>query len=242
VQTLLRKHFINLLTFISPTLMSTDSIPPLHPSDMPPPEVVSSFGRLRDTVADSIFAASRTFPRLLTLRSTPRAWTFFRILLGVAGAAVIVLPLSLWNAWAFTPVGLVLFTLAVLLPPLRQEHDSRDAIAKLGAYMVLDAGNLSRGNDDEPLPLNFYLTPTRVWALDQQLRPMVVIPADEISMATAFPAQSDWILRVRWQENSAEFIFAGLFAERRARIAEAGLRHLIHQAEPLKARAHAAGA
>ena len=71
---------------------------------------------------------------------------------------------------------------------------------------------------------------------------MVVIPAGEISMATAFPSQSDWILRVRWLENSAEFVFDGLFAERRARIAEAGLRHLVHQAKPSHTRAKAAGA
>jgi hypothetical protein len=93
--------------------------------------------------------------------------------------------------------------------------------------------------------VNFYLTPTRVWALDSQLRPLAVIPANEISMATAFPSQSDWILRVRWQENSAEFIFDGLFAERRARLAEAGLRHLIQQKEhsPVaRASAKAAGA
>ena len=61
-------------------------------------------------------------------------------------------------------------------------------------------------------------------------------------MATAFPSQSDWILRIRWQENSAEFIFDGLFAERRARIAEAGLRHLIQREEAPRARARAAGA
>jgi len=92
--------------------------------------------------------------------------------------------------------------------------------------------------------VNFYLTPTRVWALDSQLRPLAVIPAGEISMATAFPSQSDWILRVRWQENSAEFVFDGLFSERRARLAEAGLRHLIQQKEqsPAPTRAKAAGA
>ena len=79
----------------------------------------------------------------------------------------------------------------------------------------------------------------------KQLRPLAVIPVGEISMATAFPSQSDWILRLRWQENSAEFIFDGLFSERRARLAEAGLRHLIQQKEQSPAaatRAKAAGA
>jgi len=238
--------------------MSASSTPPIPPGEMPPAEVVSSFARFRDSVADSLFFVSRTFPKVLTLPSSPSAWTAFRILLGIAGAALVVLPLSLWNAWAFAPVGLVLFLLAVLLPPLRQDRGSAQAIEQLGAYLVLDGGNFSPANnsasdsasdplcnpaDHESCAVNFYLTPTRVWALDSQLRPLAVIPAGEISMATAFPLQSDWVLRLRWQENSAEFIFDGLFAERRARLAEAGLRHLIQQTEQSPAaRAKAAGA
>jgi hypothetical protein len=240
--------------------MNASSTPPILPGEMPPAEVASILARFRDSVADSLFFVSRTFPKVLTLRSSPSAWTAFRILLGIAGAALVVLPLSLWNAWAFAPVGLVLFLLAVLLPPLRQDRGSAQAIAQLGAYLVLDGGNFSpAGNsvgssgseplckpgDRESCAVNFYLTPTRVWALDSQLRPLAVIPAGEISMASAFPSQSDWILRVRWQENSAEFVFDGLFAERRARLAEAGLRHLIQQNELFpgpRARAKAAGA
>jgi hypothetical protein len=242
------------------TSMSASSTPPILPGEMPPTEVVSTFARFRDSVADSLFFVSRSFPKVLTLRSSPSAWTGFRILLGVAGAALVVLPLSLWNAWAFAPVGLALFLLAVLLPPLRRDRGSAQAIEQLGAYLVLDGGIFSPANnsasnsgsdplcdpaDHDSCAVNFYLTPTRVWALDSQLRPLAVIPANEISMATAFPSQSDWILRVRWQENSAEFIFDGLFAERRARLAEAGLRHLIQQKEhsPVaRASAKAAGA
>ena len=188
-----------------------------------------------------ILPGSRTFPKLLTLRSSPSAWTGFRIVLGAIGAGLVVLPLSLWNAWAFAIVGLALFMLAVLLPPLRQDRGTPQVIEQLGAYLVLDAGRFSSGTEQSP-SVNFYLSPTRIWALDDQLRPVVVIPAGEISMATAFPSQSDWILRVRWLENSAEFVFDGLFAERRARIAEAGLRHLVQQAEPSHNRAKAAGA
>ena len=222
--------------------MSTDSIPPLLPDQIPPAETVSSLARFRLSIADSLFFASRTFPKVLTLRSTPRAWTGFRILLGAAGAALVVLPLSLWNGWAFAPVGLALFMLAVLLPPLRRDRGSAGAIEQLGAYLVLDGGHFSTGSEQSP-PVNFYLTPTKVWALDDQLHPVTVIPAGEISTATAFPSHSDWILRVRWQENSAEFIFDGLFAERRARIAEAGLRHLIQQTgQSLAPRARAAAA
>jgi len=223
------------------TSMSTGSIPPILPGEMPPAGAASSLTRFRESVADSLFFVSRTFPKVLTLRSSPSAWTGFRILLGTIGAGLVVLPLSLWNAWAFAIVGLAMFMLAVLLPPLRQDRGTAQAIEQLGAYLVLEAGRFSSGAE-EPTPVSLFLAPTRIWALDEQLRPVVVIPTDEMSMATAFPSQSDWILRIRWQENCAEFIFDGLFAERRARIAEAGLRHLIQQAAPPRSRSKAAGA
>jgi hypothetical protein len=222
--------------------MNTGSIPPILPGEMPSAEGVTSLTRFRESVADSLFFMSRTFPKLLTLPSSPSAWTGFRILLGVLGAGLVVLPLSLWNAWAFAIVGLALFMLAVLLPPLRQDRGTAKAIEQLGAYLVLDAGRFSSGTVESPA-VSFYLSPTRIWALDDQLRPIIVIPAGDLSMATAFPSQNDWILRVRWLENSAEFIFDGLFSERRARLAEAGLRHLIRQAqEPARTRAKGAGA
>ena len=230
--------------------MNDRSHPPLFPGDLPPAESVSGIARFRDTAADSIFQISRAFPKLLAFRSTPGAWTALRILLGLVGAGLVVLPLSLWNAWAFAPVGLVLFLLAVLLPPIRQDRGIAEAIQQLGAYLVLDGGRLACGSlspeNGQPCTVNLYLTQTRVWALDHELRPVVVIPAEEISVVAAFPSQDDWSLRISWQKGSAEFSFAGLFAERRARLAEQGLRHLVHSAErleqPQRAKAKAVGA
>src|SRR5215510_1131585 len=215
--------------------MNDHSHPPLFPGDLPPAEAVSAIARFRDSAADSLFQVSRAFPKLLALRSTPSAWTAFRLALGIIGAGLVVLPLSLWNAWAFAPVGLVLFLLAVLLPPIRQDRGSAEAIQQLGAYLVLDGGRLACGSlspeNGQPCAVSLYLTQSRVWALDPELRPVVVIPAEEINVVTAFPSQDDWSLRVSWQNGSAEFSFAGLFAERRARLAEQGLRHLVHSSE-----------
>src|SRR6266404_6798319 len=225
--------------------MSASSTPPILPGELPPTEVVSSFARFRDSVADSLFFVSRTFPKVLTLRSSPGAWTGFRILLGIAGAALVVLPLSLWNAWAFAPVGLALFLLAVLLPPLKVDRGTAQTIHQLGAYHVLDAGRFIYGIE-EASAVQFYLTSTRVWVLNQQLHPLAVIPANEINLATAYPSGGDWILRLSWKENFAEFFFAGLFAERRARRTETGLRPLVQAnliaEEPPRTRVKTAGA
>jgi hypothetical protein len=230
--------------------MDDHSHPPLFPGDLPPATAVSGIARFRDSAADSLFQLAQAFPKLLALRSTPGAWTAFRVALGFVGAGLVVLPLSLWNAWAFAPVGLVFFLLAVLLPPIRRDRGAAKAVQQLGAYLVLDGGRLACGplspENGEPCSVNLYLTQTRVWALDPDLRPVVVIPAEEINVATAIPAQNDWLLRVSWQDRSAEFSFSGLFAERRARLAEQGLRHLVHSSErrpeqPKAGRAKAAG-
>jgi len=229
--------------------MNEDSHAPILAGDLPPAEPPSGFARFRESVADSLFQISRAFPKLLALRSTPGAWTLFRIVMGFAGAGLVVLPLSLWNAWAFAPVGLALFILAVLLPPVRRDRGAAKAVQQLGAYLVLDGGRLECGSltpdRDEPCLVNLYLTPTRVWALDAELRPVTVIPAQEVTVVAALHEQEDWVLRVHWQSGSAEFVFAGLFAERRARLAEQGLRHLVRSAESLLAKgakARAAGA
>jgi len=221
--------------------MSDHPHPPLFPGDLPSAEAMSSIARVRNAVADTLFKVTRAYPKLLAYRSTPGAWTALRLAAGIAGAGLVVLPLSLWNAWAFAPVGLVLFLLAVLLPPIRQDRGTAKAIQQLGAYLVLDGGRLACGTlspeGSQPCAVNLYLSQTRVWALDPELRPVVVIPAEEVNAVTAFPSQDDWTLRVSWQDGSAEFSFAGIFAERRARLAEQGLRHLVHSTErPLEAR------
>src|SRR5215467_244025 len=141
--------------------MGDHSHPPLFPGDLPPAEDVSGMARFRDSVADSIFQVSRAFPKLLAFRSTPGAWATFRVVLGVVGAGLVVLPLSLWNAWAFAPVGLVLFLLAVLLPPIRQDRGTSEAIQQLGAYLVLDGGRLACGplssENSQPCVVNLFL-------------------------------------------------------------------------------------
>src|SRR5439155_8539593 len=120
--------------------MNDHSHPPIFPGDLPPAEAVSGIARFRDSAADSLFQIAQAYPKLLALRSTPGAWTAFRVALGFIGAGLVVLPLSLWNAWAFAPVGLVFFLLAVLLPPIRRDRGAAKAVQQLGAYLVLDGG------------------------------------------------------------------------------------------------------
>src|SRR5690349_20711799 len=105
-----------------PTRMNDHLHPSLSSGDLPPGEAASSVARLRQTVADTLFQVTLAYPKLLAYRSMPGAWMALRVAAGIAGTGLVVLPLSLWNAWAFAPVGLVLFLLAVLVPPIRQDR------------------------------------------------------------------------------------------------------------------------
>jgi len=101
------------------------------------------------------------------------------------------------------PVGLALFLLAVLLPPLNTIAEPRKPLNSLQPtrFWTVDVS--------PPAPENFprsaSISPHSSVVLNQQLHPLAVIPANEINLATAYPSGGDWVLRLSWRENSAEF-------------------------------------
>ena len=92
--------------------MSTTSRPALTQQE--------SFGKkLRNAAVGILFALVLLIPRLLHLRRNPRSWRLFCILLGIAGAALVILPLGLGNNYAYALIGMVMFIAAILLPPAK---------------------------------------------------------------------------------------------------------------------------
>lgn len=63
----------------------------------------------------------------------PRSWLAFRMALGICGAALVVLPLGLWNAWLWSIGGVAMFFVAVLLPPARPVTTIEDKERELGS-------------------------------------------------------------------------------------------------------------
>src|ERR1700749_3147716 len=80
-----------------------------------PSEATTS--RLRNLMIGAVFAAILLIPKILRIRHNAQSWMAFRIFLGFAGAALVVLPLSLWNSWLAAIAGLAMFLAAILLPP-----------------------------------------------------------------------------------------------------------------------------
>ena len=216
------------------SVMSTTSTPVASPQ-----ETVAA--RLRNLGLGALFALVLLLPRLLNLRRDRRSWLAFRILLAVAGASLVVLPLSLWNSWTAAIAGLAMFLTAILLPDAKPDTTLADTAARLGALVIVNGGTY-QPDDAPPSPVQLFVCPDRIWALDSRLDPLLVIPTAEISSAIASEAAADWIVRVRWAEHTADFHYRGIFAEHLARVAESTLRRAIHTPLPVLPQKRAATA
>ena len=199
--------------------------------------------RLRNLVIGAMFAAVLLIPKLLRIRRNAQSWMAFRIFLGFAGAALVILPLSLWNSWLAAIAGLAMFLGAILLPPAEPRTIPDEKARELGALVIVNGGKYQPGNA-APAFVQLFVGAERIWALDPQFQPLLVIPAAEILSANAIQAQAKnhWILQVRWSANAAEFSYQGIFAEHFARVAESSLGGVMHSPLPILPRGRAASA
>src|ERR1700731_1970389 len=202
-----------------------------------------SFARLRNLLIGAIFAAVLLIPKLLRIRHNAQSWMAFRVFLGFLGAALVILPLSLWNSWLAAIAGLGMFLAAILLPPAPPHTTSDDKARELGALVIVNGGKYQPGNG-APAPVQLFVGAERIWALDSYFQPILVIPAAEVTSANAIQAQAKnrWILQVRWSDNTAEFSYQGIFAEHLARVAQSTLRSVMHAPLPILPRSRAASA
>ncbi len=212
--------------------MSTTSIPATQES---------TGTRLRNAAIGSLFALVLLLPKLLNLRRDRRTWLAFRILLAIAGASLVILPLSLWNNWTAGIAGIAMFLTAILLPDAKPDTTLSDTAAQLGALVVVNGGEYQPGNA-RPAPVHLFVGSERIWALDSHMHPLLVVPTPQISSVNAAESAGDWILRLRWADHTADFHYRGIFAEHLARVAESTLRSVIHQPLPVLPQKRAATA
>jgi hypothetical protein len=201
-----------------------------------------SFGtRLRHAAVGALFAIVLIVPKMLHLRRNPRSWGAFRILLALAGAAFVVLPLSLWNSYLFAVVGLAMFIAAILLPPAHSDTRVEDKSRELGAFVVVNGGRYQLENGSACLT-HLFVGQEHLWALDSNFQPLVVVPVPEIVDTHSEEAGGQWVLRVRWNDRVAEFNYRGVFAEHLARVAESTLRSVMRPSLPVIPQRRAASA
>jgi hypothetical protein len=197
--------------------------------------------RLRNLMIGAVFAVVLLIPKLLHIRRNAQSWMAFRVFLGFAGAALVILPLSLWNSWLAAIAGLGMFLAAILLPPAEPHNFADDKARELGALVIVNGGKYHPGNA-APAPVQLFVGAEQIWALDSHFQPLVVIPAAEITSANALQKKDRWILQVRWSNNAAEFFYQGVFAEHFARVAESTLGSVMHSPLPILPKSRAASA
>jgi type IV secretory pathway TrbD component len=198
-----------------------------------PTAIVSSsdenlFQRAKGFFGAAIFLAIHRFPRLLQLHRNQKSWTLFRIALACLGAAIVILPLSLWNGWITASFGLLLFVVAILLPPAQVESATDRRARELGAQTVVSGGEYQPGNAPAA-EVRLFISPTLIWALDAQFDTLLQIPAPDISGVHLLEKDEHWLLQIRWADYKAEFAFGGYFAERFGRLAEESVRAVLPQ-------------
>ena len=214
--------------------MSTTSNPALSQPE--------GFGkRLRQLAVAALFALVLLIPKILHLRRNPRSWMFFRIFLGVAGAALVVLPVGLGTSFVPAVVGLVMFISAILLPPAKPDTNADDKARELGALVVVNGGRFQPGSAP-PNAVQLFVGAESVWVLDRRFEPLLEIRVTEITAACAEQSEESWRLRMTWASRTTEFSYNGIFAEHLARVAETTIRGVMRPALPVLPQRRAAGA
>jgi hypothetical protein len=202
---------------------------------------LNSFQRLRNLVGAAAFLFIQRSPKLLQLHRNEKSWTLLRIALGIFGAALVVLPLSLWKGWLTAIFGLLLFVTSILLPPAETESATDLKARELGAQTVVGGGEYQQGAARRA-PTQLFLSPQNVWALDKNFRALLVIPTRDIKAILVESAGDNWLLHIRWGDQRAQFSYSGFFAERFARLAQDSIRSLVAPPASAAAKRRSAGA
>jgi hypothetical protein len=205
------------------------------------PQQARFSSRLREFAVGAAFALVLLIPKILRVRENPASWLAFRVVLGFAGAALVVLPLGIWNNWLVAPAGLCLFLASILLPPAKTHLSVDDKLRELGALVVVNGGNYS-SNQGKPTAVRLFVAPDQISVLDPALQQLLIIPAAEIASVAATPSENEWMLRIVWPRGAAEFFYQGFFAEHLARVAQTTVRSVVPAPLPILQKTRAASA
>lgn len=204
----------------------------------PPPGIGTRF---RNTFIGAFFLLVLLVPKLLHLRRNEHSWMLFRLLLGFAGASLVILPIGLGNSYFLSIVGLAMFTAAILFPPAKPVSSADEKARELGALVVVNGGRYQPGNTAAAM-VQLFVGSECIWVLDARFQSLLVVPVGEITSARAEESNGRWLLSVDWADCAAEFSYRGIFAEHLARVAEATLHSVMRPSLPVIPQARAASA
>jgi hypothetical protein len=197
--------------------------------------------RLRHWKAGAKVTFGNLLRGIVHVRQSPRSWLALRVLLGFAGAALVVLPLGVWNSWLAAIVGLAMFLTAVLLPPRKPAKTVEEKATELGALMVVNGGEFQAENS-RAARVRLFVGKECIWVLDSLLHPLLAIPSNAITSARAAELGEDWTLQILWNGHIAEFTYRGVSPECLAQAAEGAVTSVMPSTIEDLPRSRAAGA
>ena len=197
--------------------------------------------RLRQLAVGVLFALVLLIPKILHVRRNPRSWMLVRIFWGVAGAALVVLPLGFGTSFVPAVVGLAMFVSAILLPPAKPDAIADKKARELGALVVVNGGRFTLG-EASSFAAQLFVGDEHISVCDSRLQSFLEIPVSEITSAQAEESDGRWFLRINWANKTAVFAYRGVFAEHLARVAETTTRSVMRPALPVLPQRRAAGA
>lgn len=197
--------------------------------------------RLRQAAGGAVFTAMQLAPKIKQLRQNQSSWFAIRLVMGLTGAALVVLPLSLGNFLVLPILGMALFLAATLLPPSPHEVSDDEIARELGAQVVLNGGDYQAGSV-LGFPAKIFVGEKEVWVLDPLHRTLAAIPVAEIASANAEETDGKWSFRICWAGGEALFRYDGMFAEQFAKTAQDTVRGRMRAEVPVQAMSRAAGA
>jgi hypothetical protein len=204
-------------------------------------QTANALARVQKMFIGALFAGVLLVPKVLNLRRDERSWTAFRVLLGIAGAGFVILPLAFWNSWLAAIAGLAMFLTAALLPPAIADVTADDKARELGALVVVNGGKTRMANG-VMVPVRLLVGTENIWALDAQLQTRLIIPVSELTSVYSEETESGWIVRLRRPNSVEEFAYRGVFAEHFAKVTENTVRGVMRSGLPVQPKARAARA
>jgi hypothetical protein len=200
-------------------------------------------------------ALLRFVRKIMRIRQNAASWLAFRVLLGFSGAALVILPLSLWNNWLAAPAGLCMFLTSILLPPAKQpaaayfQPPVRVAVPKPEPSRAVPTplvftlnGGYFRAIDSDAIPVRLFIDLESIRAVDARSRQLLAIPIAQLGLAIVLPRRKHWVLQLCWTGGVAEFSYFGMLAEKHARSAQSAISPLVRNPLPVGQKSHAASA
>src|ERR1700689_3759885 len=178
-------------------------------------QTANALARLQKMLIGALFAGVLLVPKILNLRRDERSWTAFRVLLGIAGAGLVILPLAFWNSWLAAIAGMAMFRTGALLPPATSFITVDDKARELGALVVVNGGKYMSDSGSAG-SVQLFVGAGYIWALDSRFQILQTIPVSEVSSVNAEGMDGLWTVRVRRTEQIAESSPSTLRASPRA--------------------------